>query len=241
MNDWKQAFSIAKLELKASILHFLFALAFILFLIFTLVKSVDSYIDNGFAGFDFIFILIFTFAPVWMKPKVFQIQTIGNMLASPVLVMQNQLPISKDVLVKSRFIIHFFYTFPFQLLTLMALYTLTPLQDLFSAGAFIAFAVIWIAFGIYAGYVIPYSEAGGKAPGNSDFLTGLSALIILVAILLLLTFFHLLFGNGIVYWSILLAQKWSLPTAVFSIILAIAGYYHWKFYMKKSLSKTDYL
>src|SRR5690625_1887268 len=113
MNDCKQAFSIAKLELKASVLSFLFALTFVSFITFALATSMDSYMDNGYAGFDLLFILIFTFGPVWTKPKDFQLQKIyGGLLASPVLVMQNQLPIRTEVLVKSRFIVHFFYSFP---------------------------------------------------------------------------------------------------------------------------------
>src|SRR5690625_910124 len=165
MNDWKQAFTIAKLELKASMLSFLYALVYVLLFTFVLARSLDSYMDNGFAGYDLFFILIFTFAPVWTKPKDFQLQKIyGDLLASPVLVMQNQLPISNEVLVKSRFVIHFFYSFPFQLLTIIGFYTLSPLPEILSAGEFIAFGIMWIAFGVYFGYVIPENEAGEKSP-----------------------------------------------------------------------------
>jgi hypothetical protein len=243
MHSWKQAFSAAKLELKASALHFLFAFVFILFFIFILVKSFDSYMTDGFAGFDFIFILLFTFAPAWMMPKFFQVQIIGNVLASPVMVMQNQLPITREVLVKSRLIIHCFYALPSQFLTLIALYVLTPMQNTVSAGAFTAFALSWIAFGIYAGFAIPYSEAGagGKAPRNSDVLTVAAGIFLLIAALFVLAFFHVLFGNGVIYWSMMLAQKWPIPISIISIALAIAGYYYWKNHMKKALRETDYL
>ncbi|MFA1822130.1 hypothetical protein ACDX78_18415 [Virgibacillus oceani] len=242
MTDWKQAFAIAKLELKASVLSFVFVLGFILLLLSSLVSSLDSYMNNGYAGFDLLFILIFTFAPVWLKPKDFQSQIIyGDLLASPALVMQNQLPIRKEVLIKSRFIIHFFYSFPFQLLTVIALYTFSPLQDLLSFDGFIAFAVMWIAFGVYAGYSIPYSEAGSKAPVKENTFMVVLGFIFLIAVLFLFSFIHLLFGNGIVYWSIIFAQKWPLLTSIISIMLAIAGYQHWRFYMKKRMRNIDYL
>src|SRR5690554_817020 len=241
MREWKQAFSIAKLELKASLLSFLFALAFVLFITAIIASTLDSYLDNGYAGFDLLFILIFTFAPVWTKRKEFQIQMIRNLLVSPIVVMQNQLSITKEVLVKSRFIVHFFYSFPYQLIAVIILYAYSPLQQMLSIGGFIAFAVIWIAFGVYAGYVIPYSEAGEKSKIHSDTLMVIYGFIILIGFLVLLSFAHLLFGNGIVYWTIALAKKWPILASIFSILLAVAGYQHWKFYMKKRMSKIDYL
>jgi hypothetical protein len=242
MNDWKQAFTIAKLELKASVLSFLFAFAFVLLLTIGLAIPMDSYMNNGYAGFDLLFILIFTLAPVWTKQKDFQLQKIyGDLLASPVLVMQNQLPITIEVLVKSRFIVYFFYSFPFQLLAIIGFYILSPLPEILSAGSFIAFAVMWIAFGVYVGYMIPYGDAGEKTPVKGEILTVVFSFVILIALLFLFTFAHLLFGNGIVYWSIVLAQKWPLLTSIISIVLAIAGYQHWKFYMKKRMNKIDYL
>src|SRR5690554_114404 len=241
MREWKQAFSIAKLELKASLLSFLFALAFVLFITAIIASTLDSYLDNGYAGFDLLFILIFTFAPVWTKRKEFQIQMIRNLLVSPIVVMQNQLSITKEVLVKSRFIIHFFYSFPYQLIAVIVLYAYSPLQHMLSFGEFIAFAVIWIAFGVYVGYSIPYSDVGQKSKFHSDTLMSVVGFILLIGVLMFLSFAHLLFGNGIVYWSIALVQKWPIFSSIFSILLAIAGFYHWKFYMKKQMSTIDYL
>ncbi len=242
MNGWKQAFTIAKLELKASVFSFLFALAFVLFLIYTLVSTFDAYMDNRFVFFDLIFILIFSFAPVWMTPKDFQIQKInGDLMASPILVMQNQLPISQEVLVKSRFIIHFFYSFPFQLLTVVALYTISPLQSILSFGSFITFAIMWFAFGVYVGYAIPYGDAGEKFPAKNDAFIVIFNLLFFTGVFLVFTFFHILFGNGIIYWSIALAENWPILSSAISIILAIAGYHHYKFYMKRKMDKIDYL
>lgn len=242
MQDWKQAFAIAKLELKASGLSFLFAFAFVLVLTIGLAVSMDAYMNNGYAGFDLLFVLIFTFAPIWTKPKDFQLQKIyGDLLASPVFVMQNQLPIPTKVLVKSRFIIHFFYSFPFQLMALLGFYILSPLSEILTLGSFIAFSIIWIAFGVYAGYMIPYGDAGEKTPVKGKILTVLFSFAILIALLFLFSFGHLLFGNGIIYWSITAAQKWPLAASIMSIVLAIAGYQHWNFYMKKRMRRMDYL
>lgn len=227
MQEWKQAYSLAKLELKASVFGFLFAIVFMMIVILSIVTSLDSYLGNGYAGFDFFFILIFSIGAIWTKPKDFQIKKIsGNLSASPLLVMQKQLPIKQEIIIKSRFIVHFFYSFPFQVLTLFAFYLYSPLQGILSISSFIAFSIMWLSFGIYAGYMFPTADAGDKGPFTETTAAVIFAFVLIIGIFFVFSFIHILFGNGIVYWSIILVQKWPILSAVVSILLAFAGFKH---------------
>lgn len=57
--------------------------------------------------------------PAWMKPKIFQMQKMdGDLWTVPAVIRLQQLPVPKAVIVKSRFIIHSAYSFPYQLILL---------------------------------------------------------------------------------------------------------------------------
>lgn len=242
MQDWKQGFGLAKFELRESKGSLILSLLFFLLMFSSFRSSLPSYIENGFVGYDFFFILIFSVATFWAKPKAFQSNKINSELqASPILVMQSQLPIKREVLVKSRFIIHFFYSFPYQALLLILLYTFTPgLSELLSLGSYIAFSIIWLSFGIYTGYVFPMSEAGDKTATTTGAMIAY-LIVFLMIMFFVLIYVHFLFGNGIVYWSIVFAQKWPLLSSAISILLAFLGFKHWQHYMKKATEKLDYL
>ncbi|MEC5424110.1 hypothetical protein QGM71_11465 [Virgibacillus sp. C22-A2] len=242
MQEWKQAYSLAKLELRMSKFGFLSAFLFSMFILFFIVTSIESYMENGFVGIDFFFVLLFSVATIWTKPKEFQIKKVsGDLIVLPLVVMQKQLPIKQDVIMKSRFIVHFFYSFPFQLLALIGIYFMSPLPEMLSVGSFIAFAIIWLSFGVYAGYVFPLSEIGTKGPLTSTVGTIFIGVTLLIVLLSIFTMIHVLFENGIVYWSIILAQKWPIVSSIASILLAFFGFAHWQHYMKKAMDKLDYL
>lgn len=242
MQDWKQAYSLAKLELKESKSGLLFAFVFTMFILYFIATSLESYLDNGYAGYDFFFIILFTFAGIWTMPKEFQSKKINaDLMASPVLMMHKQLPIKDNVIIKSRFIIYFFYSFPFQLISLIAFYLLTPLYGMLSFSSFIALAIIWLAFGIYVGYAIPASEAGIKGASATTLGSIIITIVSFIGLLFVFTFIHFLSGNGIVYWSIIFAQKWPLLSVIISIVLASLAFRYYKRSMKKKMDELDYL
>src|SRR5699024_11095757 len=141
----------------------------LLMLAFFHIVLANSGVEKKTAGFDFFFILIFSsLLMVWLKPQDFQMNKIsGNIVASPSLFMLSHLAVNKDVIINSRFIIHFVYTFPFQFLLLLGLYLLTPtLQSALNISAYIAFCIIWLSFGFYAGYLFFAGDAGGKNKGG---------------------------------------------------------------------------
>ncbi|MUK88714.1 hypothetical protein GMD78_09950 [Ornithinibacillus sp. L9] len=242
MNTWKQAFKLATFELKQSKINLIFSLVITLFLLGYLRKSLPEYVENGFLGFDLFFMILFSFATAMPKPKAFQIQNIQpNFIVSPILLMQKHLPIKEEVLIKSRFIIHFIYTFPFQVIAIVGLLYLATFPAHFSIDSMIAFAILWLSFSFYVGFIFPASDTGDK--GFLATTAGLFIIGILTVGIgsILFTLFHAITGHGFVYWSIIAADKWPLFTSIASIIAAYSGYHFWKNYMKRNMNKIDYI
>lgn len=240
MQEWKQAFGLAMFELTNHKRNFLWALLYYILFAYFLTIIFDNYLESGNVVFDALFLLLFTFAPAWLEPKETRVQKIsGDLWASPMLVMCRQLPISKDVLIKSRFIIYFFYSFPYQLLFFIIIYIFSAdLQAALSPLSYIAFLVIWLSFGIYGGYIMPMSDVGDIADSKKMWFYSIA---IYGGAIILLLIYHFTFQYGIVHWTIIFAQKWPSLSAILSILLAIFGFKHWEYYMKKTMNKMDYL
>ncbi|WP_269410654.1 hypothetical protein [Lentibacillus daqui] len=243
MKDWKQAWYLAKFELKASKWMFLLLLLFTFFMLFFFVTVLDTGVEKRTAGFDFFFILMFSSTMmIWWKPKDFQINKVGgDVFASPSLVMLNHLAIKKDVIIKSRFFVHFVYSFPYQLILLLCLYPLTPaLQSVLTLNDYIVFSIIWLSFSFYVGYLFASSEIGGKSKLSAT-LAGILILGIVIVTLFLFSLIQLITGYTIFYWTIIIAQNWPLASSLISIILAILGINYWLHYARKGMDKIDYL
>ncbi|WP_099159256.1 hypothetical protein [Virgibacillus ndiopensis] len=240
MQDWKLAFWLARFELNASKKSFLGLILFFILMVLFIVSSAGSYLEKNFAGFDVFFIVIFTISMIWTKPKDFQNKKINEgIFASPSLVMLKQLPVRQQVIVKSRFIVHFVYAFPFQLALLVSLYLLTPeLQELMSLVSYGVFSIIWLSFGVYAGYIFPASDAGEKVNNTSMIIYGV---LFLIGAMFIFSIFQLVSDHGIVQWTIIFAKKWPLLSTTLSILMALIGFNYWQQYMKKTMEKLDYL
>src|SRR5690625_652314 len=205
MKSWKEAYWLAKFELKESKLSFLFLLLFYLLIILGLISNFESYLDANFVGLDFFFVLLFTYAGIWTKPKHFQVQQMNDeLVASPTILMLQQLPITKDLIVKSKFIIYFVYSVPPQILLLISLYIFTPsLHGMIEISSYLVFAIIWLSFGAYIGGVIPASDAGDKA---SKLKVAVYGVLLLIALIVFFTIFRLFSDHCIVHWTIFLAK-----------------------------------
>src|SRR5699024_6761115 len=148
--NWKHVLLLAKFELNVSKMNVLFTMVFFLFVSTGLKSSYGTYLDKGFVLVDLLYLVMFTAGALWTKPKELQVQRIHNeLLAQLTFIMQNQLPVPTDALIKSRFIIYFVYSFPWQLLLLLTSYLFAPeLKTMMTPGQFIAFSIIWLSFGI---------------------------------------------------------------------------------------------
>jgi hypothetical protein len=239
MQNWKQALWLAKFELKVSIVNILLSLLFFLFIGWSLSSLYSDYLDKGFVLIDLLFLIMFTLGSVWTKPKNLQAQRMNDdLLAQPTFMMQHQLAIPKDILIKSRFIIYTVYSFPSQILLLLVSYMSAPdLREAMTPGQFIAFSVIWLSFGIYMGNMAA-ADAGTRA-------TRMKSVFYVIALtagmILFLTAFNLFSNYGMVHWTIIFAQKWPFISAAISVVLAVLGFKYAQQHMNKLINKLDYL
>lgn len=240
MNEWKEAYRLAAFEIKASIKSFLLILIFYIVMSLIFMLSFDVYLEGEFKFFDFMFMLIFFMFPTWMKGKEFQMQKMdGDLWTAPSIIMLQQLPISKNIIVKSRFIIHAFCSFPFQLVLFIAMPLMSEnFRDMMTPIAYIAFLLIWLGLSIAVGFIMAASEAGG----NFNTSTIVKSFIYLVIGAVALYFmFPLLSEDGFIYWTMSLATEWTLLSVIVAIVLSIAGCKYWQADMRKTMKKTEYL
>ncbi|WP_042144119.1 hypothetical protein [Paucisalibacillus sp. EB02] len=241
MNNWRKAFEITKLELHQSIYNILLAYLVTGLFIAMFVTQMPTYLDEGTALYDLLFLLVFGSSPLFPKLKSFETQHIAHQfIASPIVVMQNHLAIPHDTIVKSRLIIHGCYTFPAHLLGLIILYFFTPLVDMLSVGSFIAFSTIWLSLSIFIGYLVPRLSIGVRGFWVSNSGISIILLVCCMLLFLLIAMVHSFSSHGIVYWSIVFAKDLPILATCISIIIAILGYVLWITKMKKVLRKLNY-
>lgn len=240
MKEWKQAYRLAKFEIAVSIKSYFITCTFYIAISWIFMLAFDLYLEGEFRFFDLMFLLIFIMFPTWMKRKEFQMRKMdGDLWTTPSIIMLQQLPIPKETIVKSRFIIHSFYSFPFQLILLILMplisdnfrATMTPL-------AYIAFLLLWLSISIAVGFMMAASEAGGNF-GTKVIV--LSFIYLLIGVGVFYFLFPLLSDKGFVEWTMSISKDWTLLTVIVAVALSIGGWKYWQTDMQKTLKKTDFL
>ncbi|MFO1446511.1 hypothetical protein KDN24_25565 [Bacillus sp. Bva_UNVM-123] len=239
MNVWKQALWLSRFEVRASLKSFL--ILFIIAIFYGLFFSI-SFAEFDFFVNDLFFIFIFWSMSNVVRPKVFTLQKISDgVWAAPFVVMLNQLPIQKNVLIISRFITYFIFSIPFHLLMLIFIYTFSAdLREIVSAGSFIAFSIIWICYGVASGSMFPASEIGDKAPKNNLVLSALGILFYggVLGIIIVINIFS---SRSIVSWSIYAVNERPFVSSFLSCVIAILVVGYYTRYMRKKMDKIDFL
>lgn len=240
MREWKQAYRLAALELKASRKSLITILVFYIAMSLIVMMSLDLYLEGRFKFFDLLFLVIFLLFPAWMKNKEFQMQKFsGDLWTVPSVIMLQQLPIPKEVIIKSRFVIHAVCSFPFQLILLIAIPLISEnFRSMMSPIAYIAFVLIWLALSIAVGFVMAASEAGGNFKMRTIVKSSIYTVAGIAAVYGLLLLFA---DSGFLRWTIFLATDWTWPSIVAAVALSIAGWKYWQADMWKIMKKTDYL
>ncbi|WP_010097747.1 hypothetical protein [Ornithinibacillus scapharcae] len=237
--DIKRALQIMKPELK--ILRISYFWIFLFYTLYTIlfIFGIDAQ-KNRFAGLDIFFVMLFIFGPLWFRPKELQIQKPnGDVWASPLTIMNLQLPIKRNIIVLKSIIFYFLGSFPFQLYMFVILYSFSPeIRTELDLISYLSFAIIWLSFGIYFGFSSLPIEVGYKM--KSSVLNTILSLLLLGAIVVIIIVFPFYFTYGIVEWTIIFAIKWPIISAVISIFAAIIGYYYWKNKMLKLIKQADF-
>lgn len=240
MDTWKQALGLANMELKTTPIRLIFCWTFLPLCSLIFLTSFQGYLENNYIGFDLFFIILFSFAPFWLKPKHFQYSKVyDHIWASPVLLMQLQLPIPKNALVKSRLIIYLVYWIPFIFITFILFYFLNEqVKITFDVPTYITFFIIWFSVNLTIGIILPASDVGDYISEKTWIYSYIGIILFFMAILL---FFHRYLGFGIVDASIQLANNWQIPSVIISILLVISSWKFWQYHMKKTIKKLDYM
>lgn len=240
MKEWKQAYQLAAFELKASRRSILLILLFYITMSIIFMMSFDIYLEEEFMFFDLLFLMIFFMFPSWMKSKEFQMQKMdGDLWTVPSIIMLQQLPVSKNVIIRSRFVIHAICSFPFQAILLIAMPVLSEnFREIMTPFSYAAFVLIWLALSISIGFMMAASEAGGNYKTKAIVMSFLYVAIGAAAVYFL---FPLVSEAGFVQWTMLVAAEWTVLSIFIAIALSIAGWNYWQMDMRKMIKKTDYL
>lgn len=242
LESWKQALWLVKFELKAYRKNMVFAMLPYLIFFFAILYTLEiNILSDGSHSVldDLLFATIFWFAIIWTKPKEFQYQKLaGRFWASPYFVLLKQLPIPKDILIKSRFLQYYLTSIPLHLVVLAMIFITSPtMRSILSPGEYIVFSLIWLSSGIVIGGVFPASESGEyNSKLKLVIYTALSIIVFLGGFIAL----YMFTGEGLVYWSIIAANKWPILSAFFSICIAVAFMIYWPRYMSKNIERIDY-
>ncbi|MEI3611216.1 hypothetical protein [Pseudogracilibacillus sp. SO30301A] len=238
MTEWKDAYWLAKVELKKSLVNLLlgwiiFSVAtFIVLILYNNMNSPDPY-------HDIIFLILVSSGPFWLRNKAFKYQQGSDKLwFSPTIPMQLQLPISKNILVKSRLITYTAYLGPFLVVLFSLFYLLDSELSKMNLLSYIAFCFIWVAVTFAFGMITPAGDAGNYVTAISMII---SSLFVIIVVVIPFYYFHLVIGGGIVLWTATLAEKWPLLATFVSIVFIVIGWKFWPYYMKKKMKKLDYM
>ncbi len=239
MNTWKQALWLAKFEMRASVKPFFLLLGFML--LYGTFFSLTIEMHNT-LFFDFFFLLVFWIMYYFTRPKEFQLQKISEgVWASPFVLMLNQLPIPKNTLIISRFLVFFIFSLPFHLFILTFIYIFSAgFRGIMPGASYIVFSIIWLCFGIASGSMFPAGDVGDKMP-TKKWVFAASAVLFYGAVLGLVIAINLFSGRGIVSWTIYAAGEYPLLSILFSCMVAIVSVIYYMRKMRKKIAQIDYL
>ncbi|WP_433956800.1 hypothetical protein [Cytobacillus horneckiae] len=240
MNEIKEAWRLASFEIKASWKHLIFMVFYAIL------------IGLGFSVFitetglslitDLFFILVFWCGSAWIKPKFFQLQKLDDgVYASTYFLLLNQLAIPRNIIINSRFFVYYFFSIPFNLLMLIALYIglSVGVKEMMTLGSFLAFSIIWLSFGIGAGSMFPVADIGEKFRDNK-LLLYLEVIFFYGGAIAIMILVNQLSSNGLVDWSIYAAQRWPVVSIIIAITIGLATFLYSKNQMQRKIPNIDY-
>jgi len=240
LDNWKQAFWLMKFELKKSFSAIVLLMLMTIFSIYFFKMFFEFYRDTGIIIYELFFLIVFGIAAIWAKPKEFQYQKINDRTwGHPYFMTLSQLPINRDILVHSRFLIYYLYSIPFHVLVLLFGYLFTPaLQEMINIPSYMVFSLIWLSYGITIGSVFPAVDAGDYITMLRSVLTTIPLFFGIVVALILIQRWT---GDGIVTWTIIAANEWPILSTLVSLLVAGGSTMYWRRNMKNRIRKVDYL
>ncbi len=241
MKIWKQAFSLAILEWKQSILTYVLLLMMVGFFTFVFLTAPDiNPLNNRYAyGYDFYFLILAILPPMFiLKPlKVRPIK--DDLWAAPSVYALLSLPITKDVIGKSRILIHYGYGLFFQILILIMLYiTSRKIQHDLPGLEFVAFSLMILAFGLIVISIFATADIGDRTTPKRILIWSLVVYgIVIIGYIL----FVLLSDYALFHWFMKLSILAPIWTSIGSLFIIFATPHYAHKYILKKLKRIDYL
>lgn len=239
MGGWSLAWRLAWMELRTSLRTTAFLLVIYSAMSVGFATVFEVYARGDLFIYDLMFLFIFLLFPAWMKGKDFQVIRIGHDLwTSPAIVMLQQLPITKETIVKSRFLIYLSYSFVFLLMLLGALPVVSAeFRDMMTPLSFVTLFLVWFSFSVAVGLLMAASEAGGNYSTKSFVIAWIQ---IIAALAVLYIIWRYVLPAGLLMMTIQAAKDWTLITLAAAVVAAIAGWNLWQHKMKGYMNNADY-
>lgn len=245
MYNWKKAAKLAAMEMRESAIVFASIASLVLVAVFfvaILGVNVDFNGTDTMTLFDIIFAVLFVFLPVSLTaPKFMPMQRSKTGTDSaPAVMMLMQLPVKRDIIGKSRFILNMTYTGLYAVLIMPLFYFAAPFKDTLSPLQYTAFSIFWICFALLIG--------GGMKLSGDFYTTGVTVLkqiaalaVLLLSIALVHYAFVFILGTGAVHASVLAAKHAPVITSLISLALAATGLHFTHLHNVKIMHKKDFL
>lgn len=241
MKNWKQAFNLAVFEVKRSSLTYILLLMMVGFFAFVFLAAPDiNPFNNRYAyGYDF-YLLVLSIVPPMFVSKHLKVQPIKDDLwASPSVYALLSLPIDKDVIGKSRLLIHYGYALFFQILILITLYiTSSKMRFDLSTFEFIAFSLMLMAISLIVISIFAAADVGDRTSAKRILIVSLS---IYGSVIIGYLVFVLLSDYAILHWLIKLCKLAPVWSSLGALIVLIATPHYAHIHILKKLKRIDYL
>ncbi|CAM3867516.1 hypothetical protein [Alkalicoccus chagannorensis] len=239
METWNQARWLAGFELSIAKGYYALLAVLATFYGFFLAITVESYFQEPTFLLDFFLFIFLLSIIVVVKPKNIQYQKIHDGLyASPYVMMLRQLPISKSVLVMSRFLTFMLAVLLGTSVMLVLAYVVSPaLREVLPLSQFVVLLLVWLCINLSVGGLFAASDAGDSI---KRFTLLKSWLIILGFFLGLYLVFYPGMDMGVFGWTVHLVQHYLLLTLPAALLAAGLSTWLWYRHAMKQMDRLDY-
>ncbi|MBM7578588.1 hypothetical protein [Jeotgalibacillus terrae] len=240
MDTMRKAFWLAKLELDVSKKHYLLLLLIAGIYTFFFYLTMPPYLEENIFLLDAFLIIYVGSLAFSIKPKNFQYQKLDDGLyASPYFAMLNQLPIKRNVLVASRFILPYLSIFIGITIVLVGTYIFsTDLREAIEPLPMIALIITWLCISFSIGGIFPASDPGDQIKRFTFFWSYMIIIVFFVGMYLI---FQVWLDTGFFKWTIQMANDFTILSIIVSILIACLVTWYWFNHAKKQIQKNDYL
>lgn len=240
MDTMRKAFWLAKLEWDVSKTYYLLLLLIVGVYTFFFYLTMPPYLEENIFLLDAFLIIYLGTLSFSIKPKNFQYQKLDDGLyASPYFAMLTQLPIKRNALVLSRFILPYLSIFIGITIVLVGTYIFSEeFRSAIEPLSMIALIIIWLCISFSIGGIFPASDPGDQIKRFTFFWSYMIVIMFFVGMYLI---FQVWLDTGFFKWTIQMANEFPILSIIVSILIACIIIWYWFSHAMKQIQKNDYL